>query len=85
MEIPAKSSVEVELLWNPTEKGTFSESIHVKDSKGRRGIISLALSAVPKFQPKVKLKNNSFKKYYIWKFIGFLITKLNLTGCKENT
>ncbi|XP_059488354.1 abnormal spindle-like microcephaly-associated protein homolog [Neocloeon triangulifer] len=56
--VPAKSSIEVNLTWSPQEKGTFSESIHVKDSKGRRGMVSLALEAlVP--MPKKGLKKSA--------------------------
>ncbi|XP_059472211.1 uncharacterized protein LOC132194747 isoform X2 [Neocloeon triangulifer] len=56
--VPAKSSIEVNLTWGPQEKGTFFESIHVKDSKGRRGMVSLVLEAlVP--MPKKDLKNSA--------------------------
>ncbi|XP_065332885.1 protein abnormal spindle [Cloeon dipterum] len=44
--VPAKSSVDVDLTWCPQEQGTFSESIQIKDSKGRRGTVSLSLEAI---------------------------------------
>jgi hypothetical protein len=48
LQIPAKSSVDVDITWNPTETGAFSDSIQVVDSKGRKAAIALAFSSIAK-------------------------------------
>jgi hypothetical protein len=53
IKIPAMTAASLDLTWSPSECGSSTDTIHIKDNKGRRCMVSVAMTAIARPIAKV--------------------------------